>query len=65
MRSRWVGGVLVIGAGVWLLVTVVAAIAVLQSPRENVGLAIGMALCWTGLIALAALTRFASRIGGE
>lgn len=57
MRSPALALVLVAAVVVWLVVTVVAVIAVLLSPRENVGLALGMALGWTVLILLASRSR--------
>lgn len=47
----------------WVVVTVAAAVTVIQAPGDNVALAIGLILIWVVLVAFAAMSRVTERIG--
>jgi membrane protein DedA with SNARE-associated domain len=63
LKPWWFGIFVVVGVVLWLVVTVVAAVAVLQAPSEHVGLAIFMVLSWIALIAFAGMSRVLEWIG--
>lgn len=53
----------VVGVVLWLAVTAIALLYVLEAPGERLGLAVGLVLCWVLLAILAALSRFTEHIG--
>ena len=49
---------ILVGALVWLVVTVAAVVSVIQAPAENAGLGIGIALLWVALLVFAGVERW-------
>jgi hypothetical protein len=56
--------VFVVAGGVlWVVVTIAAAVSVIQAPGDNVGLAIGLILMWVVLVAFAVMSQVTEWIG--
>ena len=49
---------LVVGTVVWVVLTIAAAVAVIQSPEKNAGLGLGLVLIWVVLLAYAGVERW-------
>ena len=49
---------IILGAIVWIGVTIAAVVSVIQAPAENIGLAIGIVLIWLVVLAFAAIERW-------
>ena len=62
MRPRSLPIFVVVGAVVWILVTVAVLIDVIQSPGEHVDLAIGVFLLWVAILVLVAMGRLTEHI---
>lgn len=49
---------IILGAIVWIGITIAVVVSVIQSPAENVGMAIGIVLIWLVVLAFAVIERW-------
>lgn len=49
---------IILGAIVWIGITIAVVVRVIQSPAENVGMAIGIVLIWLVVLAFAVIERW-------
>ena len=49
---------IILGAIVWIGITIAVVVSVIQSPAENVGMAIGIVLIWLVVLAFAIFERW-------
>ena len=49
---------IILGAIVWIGITIAVVVSVIQSPAENVGMAIGIVLIWLVVLAFVVIERW-------